>query len=259
MITRPWSAPICGPVLKMLSEQGRLDVRFSLQDQERRAFLRLSELPFDLQSFMELAVGDCYRLAELPTPDLIVDGGGNTGMFLLAAQARWPRARLISCEPVPQNLELLQEHARINRLHVDAMGVCLGGRSGETAFYCREANQGSFSPELAYDRVISVDVVPLSRVCRPAPGDRTLIKLDIEGAEVEVLEEFLERDWTRTTIVGELHHQAESRMRLTPLLQRRGWTGRLFDISERCAQFHLFSPDSSLPINSLPSEAFCPA
>ena len=243
----------------MLSEGGRLGVRFSLHDQERQAYLRLSELPFDLQSFMELAVGDCYRLVELPAPDLIIDGGGNTGMFLLAAQARWPAARLISCEPVPQNLELLREHVELNRLSVDTLGVCLGGKSGEASFYCREANQGSFTSDLAYDRVISVGVIPLSQICRPQMHERTLIKLDIEGAEVEVLEEFLERDWSRTIIVGELHGQSHSRRRLGPLLKRRGWTGRLFDVSEHCAQFHLFSPDHSHTPNTFPSEAFCPA
>ena len=255
-ITRPWCAPICQPILRLLSEQGRLPLRFSLQNQERRAYLRLSDLPFDLQSFMELAVGDAYRLAELPTPDLIVDGGGNTGMFLLAAQARWPEARIVSCEPVPTNLDLLREHARINRVNVDARGVCLGRQVGETSFYCREANQGSFDPSLAYDRVISVGVIPLSQICRDARRERVLIKLDIEGAEVEVLEEFLEQDWTQTVIVGELHEQSRARRRLAPLLLRRGWDGYLFDVSEHCAQFHLFSPDHVPSQHSQGTEAF---
>jgi hypothetical protein len=68
----------------------------------------MTDLRSDLQSALELGVDDCYCLGRLKEPEFVVDGGGNTGLFTLAACARWPKASIVVCEPVPANLKILK-------------------------------------------------------------------------------------------------------------------------------------------------------
>jgi FkbM family methyltransferase len=192
---------------------------------------------------MELAVRDLYRLDQLPEPTFIVDGGGNTGMFTLEATARWPDAKLKICEPVPHNLETLAENLRMNSVEGELIPVALGGTAGLAKFYCRGATQGSFSSDLPYHSVIEVKVSTLSEVCQGYENERILIKLDIEGAEVAVLHEFLQRRREQTTIIGELHLRQKSKPKVMDLLQRNGWQTHFFEESENYSQFHFFSPD----------------
>jgi len=243
--SRPLLAGPCSFLLRRLARSGRLEIEYRNHGESRRIFLRSSQLTSDLQSALELAVGDCYRLGRLPEPQLIIDGGGNTGLFTLAASARWPRACIVVCEPVPDNVKMIQTHLRMNGIEAEVLPVCLGGAPGRTRFYCREAVAGSISPDRPYHSVIEVEVKTLSEVCRGRGlGERpSLIKLDIEGAEVDVLEEFLQAPRPQTTIVGELHRRTALEPRLLALLRRCGWRARFFDESPQASLFHLFSPD----------------
>lgn len=248
--SRPMLAGPCSLLLRRFARDGKLEIQYRTNGQSRRIFLRTSQLRSDLCSALELAVGDCYRLGVMPEPELIIDGGGNTGLFTLAAAARWPQAKVTICEPVPDNLAVLQEHLQLNHLKAEVLPICLGAAAGHARFYCREANQGSFSNDLPYTSEIKVRVRTLSDVCGDLTGRPTLIKLDIEGAEVDVLEEFLRWPRQRMTIIGELHRTRQQKPRLSDLLRRHRWKSHFFDESEHCSQFHLFSPDVALALPS---------
>jgi hypothetical protein len=53
-------------------------------------FIRVSELSSDLQCALELAVRDEYHLDQDFQPDLVIDGGGNIGLFTLVPPLRRP-------------------------------------------------------------------------------------------------------------------------------------------------------------------------
>ena len=241
--SRPLLAGPCSLLLRRLARHGKLEIEYRTNGQRRRIFLRTSQLRSDLYSALELAVGDCYRLGVLPEPEVIIDGGGNTGLFTLAAAARWPHAKIIICEPVPDNLSVLREHLRLNHLNAEILPICLGAAPGRASFYCRAANEGSFSRELPFTSEIEVRVRTLSDVYGGLAGTPTLIKLDIEGVEVDVLEEFLRLPREKMTIIGELHQARQQKSRLADLLHRHRWESQFFDESGHCSLFHLFSPD----------------
>src|SRR5262249_32006718 len=153
-LSRPRLAGPCRSLLRRFARCGRLPFDYLINGRRRHAFLRLEHLGGDLYSAMELAVGNLYRLEKLPKPDLVIDGGANTGLFTLAAAARWPEARIRVCEPVPHNLAIVDEHLRINSVQAEVLPVALGGAAGRATFYCRQANQGSFDPTEPYHSVI---------------------------------------------------------------------------------------------------------
>lgn len=241
--TRPLFAAACRLLLGRFTSDGRIAFEYFINGIRRRAFLRVAHLQADLYSALELAVRDLYRLGDLPEPRFIIDGGGNTGMFTLAAAARWPHAELKICEPVPHNLAILAEHLRINSIKGELLPIALGRSPGKARFYCRGATQGSFSPDLPYESVIDVPVATLSQVYEPHAACPSLVKLDIEGAEVEVLDEFLERPRQQIAIIGELHLRQVYKPHVMDLLQRKGWSSIFFEESENYSQFHFFSPD----------------
>jgi len=200
---RKWLDGIAMGALGLMSKDGDLPYSYTCFGARRKAFLRLPHVDSDLESALELAVGDCYRLARLPDPDLIIDGGANTGMFSLAAAARWPKAKIVALEPVPDNIATVHKHLALNGLEgrVEVQEAALGGEVGSLDFYVREANQGSFDGSLPYQSVIKVALRPLRDVLAGRTYQRLLIKLDIEGAERDVLRAYFQDGAPRNVIV----------------------------------------------------------
>jgi FkbM family methyltransferase len=248
--SRPWLAGPCSLFLRLLSRNGKLSIRYRTNALQRKIFLRMAHLESDFCSAIELAVGDCYCLGGIREPTFIVDGGGNTGLFTLAALAHWPQAEVVICEPVPDNLAILKEHLAINNAQAEILPVCLGGAAGRARFYCREANQGSFDADLPYRSVIDVRVQTLSEVCRGHDEGETLVKLDIEGAEIDVLQEFLREPRPRTTIIGELHHHESRKSTVSEILKNAGWRAQFLQEDGETSQFRLSSAKLAAPLTA---------
>lgn len=231
--TRPWLDSFARGTLKLLSSDSEVSYRYRRFGSKRRGLLRLSQLDSDLQSALELAVGDCYRLSQLPEPDLIVDGGANTGMFSLAASARWPTVPIIACEPVPDNVAAICKHLTLNDLTntVELHEAALGGKEYSLDFFVREANQGSFDETLPYSSVIQVDVKPLRSFLADRTFKRLLIKLDIEGAERDVLEAFFSKPVAEDVIiVMEVHDLRNNRRFVEDLAEKNDLSLEFFEL-----------------------------
>ncbi len=99
-VTRPALAPLCRGFLRSVSRDGVFWATYETGYGKLQTSFRLSQLAFDLQSFKEVSIGDCYHLPNDFVPELIIDGG-NTGLFTLYALKRWPSARSIILSPFP--------------------------------------------------------------------------------------------------------------------------------------------------------------
>ncbi len=175
-------------------------------------------------------------------PDLIIDGGGNTGLFTLLAAATFPTAKIVVCEPVPRNLLQIGKHLRMNRVTASVMPVCIGGSERTIPFYVREANQGSFDPGIPYRSQIDVGVVTLASLVRGCEAKRILIKLDIEGMEVEALESFVPDETRPVLVVGEVHSARVNVSLLQRLFERDGWTVQFEGVGDMTGNFTAWSP-----------------
>lgn len=141
----------------------------------------------------EILVDECYRTSPSKAKELIIDAGSNFGLSIFYLKSRLPNAHIVAFEPNPHLVEILQENASRHRWSsVDIHPVALTGTSGDSKLLVPKTMPmgGSLSSRMAargheYDS-FAVSCEPLSPYLAK-PVD--LLKLDIEGPEVEVLEE----------------------------------------------------------------------
>jgi FkbM family methyltransferase len=232
-------------LLRPFFRDGQLAIRYRDGDRTLVAYLREADLQSDFQSFRELAIERVYTLEPQFAPDVVVDGGGNIGMFSLRAGAAYPGARKVICEPVPGNCALIQQIMDANGIKADLQQVCLGGTRRTIPFYVREAVASSFDPTKPYGRVIDVPVVLLADVI-PEDAERVVVKLDIEGMEIEALQAYLPAEKRAVCIHGELHDHAKNHETLAALLQEHGWTLTFEEITPDGSLFKALSPAALL-------------
>lgn len=243
-ITRPALRPLCRAFLRLMARSGMFWATCDTGYGEVRSSFRLSQLESDVQGFLEVAIGDCYHLPQEFAPDLILDGGGNTGLFTINALRRWPSARAIIFEPVPDNIDRIQAHLKANGLQAELEPLCLGAAPGTMKFYCREANQGSFSDDLPYNREMDVQVTSLRPYLPTDPATKCLIKLDIEGAELSVTPDIVGALSENTIVVGELHQREVNQQHFKEEIIGANRQIEFFD-EGTCAMFHIQSRNAS--------------
>jgi FkbM family methyltransferase len=121
----------------------------------------------------------------------VVDVGAHLGYFtLLAARAVGPSGRVLSIEPNLQTLPLLRHNVADNGFEDRVMifDQALSGRAGRTSFYLSPAGDtSSLHQQDPGDQLVEVDAVTLDELVGE-PGLLSAIKIDVEGAELEVLE-----------------------------------------------------------------------
>lgn len=135
---------------------------------------------------------DYYFACDSDTPH-IIDGGAHMGMAIYYFKSRFPNARITAFEPHPELHALAAENVARNVWEdVEVLPLALAGTRREATFHISESwsMAGSLLERRASlgdaVRDVTVQCVPLSDYLRE-PVD--FLKLDIEGAEDEVLEE----------------------------------------------------------------------
>lgn len=119
---------------------------------------------------------------------VVYDIGAHSGFYtLLASVLVGNRGKVVSFEPLPDNLKYLKRHLEINNIsntEVIAAAVC--DRNG-TAYF--ETHNSSFQGHLGSKGTLQVKTVGLDELITqeqlPIPN---CLKIDVEGAEVQVLE-----------------------------------------------------------------------
>lgn len=184
---RGWSSYSAGRIL-----------RFSTRVGEHRTFLvHARDNGLDMSTFVEFFSARYVLIPpDLPPidPAVIYDIGANIGIASLYLGDRYPKARLYAFEPVPVNFELCQLNCR-NLPRAEAFPWAVGSRSGDAAFSFSEDDLRAgrlrgvgTPPDGRIEKQIQVPVFSIADLVAQkqlAPPD--LIKIDVEGAELEVL------------------------------------------------------------------------
>lgn len=131
----------------------------------------------------------------LPQGRVMVDVGANVGyMTMLGARRVGPAGRVLAIEPNPYMVEAMRRHLDkngISNVSIVQAG-CSRARGSFPLYLSPDRNPGmtSLSAKNAHSqRSIQVDVVPLDElVAEFNPPSLDVLKIDVEGAELQVLQ-----------------------------------------------------------------------
>lgn len=143
----------------------------------------------------------------------VLDLGGNIGLFSLLAARSNPGAKIISFEPGPPNFRMFRMNMLANPelgRRIELREQAVAGNSGEALWNFDAENPGGSSLQTQASpktsQPIAVKLAAFADCLAQAPGDIALVKMDIEGAEWDVLAKTPSEAWNRVQAVAlELH------------------------------------------------------
>jgi FkbM family methyltransferase len=162
----------------------------------------------DFDVLNELLVLEVYESGLPPAaPRTILDLGSHMGASLLFWHERFPQARIVGVEPDPTTFDRLRRNVGA-LAGVELRQAAVAGRAGTVRFF--PAQQGWVSSVRGTGDPIVVESTTLADLIADL-GQVDLLKIDIEGAEVDVVEQGpLE---AIGAIVGEFHDDGDAEAR----------------------------------------------
>lgn len=162
----------------------------------------------DLEVLHEITLEDEYGLSDHIDASTIVDLGAHIGLATLRLLAVRPDARVIAVEADPVLVERLR--ANVAGLAVTVVHAAICGTNGQRRFFRADDSTwgNSLTRTLPWQEEVTVPSMTLSRLMETeALASVDLLKMDIEGAEWEVLANGVP-DAVRA-FVGEIHAQGD--------------------------------------------------
>lgn len=134
-----------------------------------------------LHEFNDMA----FLLHLLRPEDVFVDVGANMGTYTILASGVCG-AYSYSFEPIQSTFERLQANIKLNNLEArtTAIQCALGSSTGEIKF----TYQQDTTNHVATDQETDIVTVPVNRLDDIVPQTPTLLKIDVEGFETEVIQ-----------------------------------------------------------------------
>ena len=174
--------------------------------------------PHDVLGIIESVVFDVYQSRHIREGDLVVDIGAGVGDFTIVASKRVGHTgHVIAIEPSPDDFESLSENLVINRCdNVSALNSAVSG-TGQGTVELRFKGR-SFHAQSKRLREI------LSDSGASKFGKVTLLKMDVEGAEVDIVPDNIELMRNCEWIAMEFHNG--SQRLIAPRIEEMGFRFR---------------------------------
>lgn len=141
------------------------------------------------------------ELAHLLTDDMsVLDLGGNVGLFGAFILQHFPAASLVSVEPDPFNVPVIEKCIEVNQCRWQLVRACASASTEPVLFEARRYADSKIaeSPSPNAIRVPAIDAFPLIAAAH-------FVKIDIEGGEWALLRDPRFRHVTPSVIVLEWH------------------------------------------------------
>lgn len=209
LFTQRWDGPLLTARLRLGTEV--LTVSF-----RRRDIYMIGEILYEQP----------YRLHhQLPTKPVVIDAGANIGIATLWFRAIYPDAEVHCFEPASDNFDLLRRNvAGLPGSH--CMRAALGAAEGEV----RLEMPGGHSDNRIIAGVTNADMEVVQCTTGAAYFERSgldrvdLLKLDVEGYEIEVVRGFGTALPRVQAIVGEVHERLVDQRAFYSLLEKSGYS-----------------------------------
>jgi FkbM family methyltransferase len=139
-----------------------------------------------LAGFREIFVHNIYSFKADSSIPNIIDLGANIGLSVLYFKFLYPQAEICALEADPKIFEYLVQNIRNNGFRdVTLLNKAAWNRNAVLKFMPDGADGGRVIPPNGDDRYINVEAIDVSELIAGRSVD--LLKIDIEGAEVDVL------------------------------------------------------------------------
>jgi FkbM family methyltransferase len=167
-----------------------------------------------LYVFQEIFVDLNYLFRTSNERPVILDCGSNIGLSILFFKTLFPEAQIVGFEPEPRTFARLEENVSNNGLsHVSLNRAAVGRENGVVEFFFDPREEGSPMASTDARRIPNgvAERVPQVRLSDFVNGPVDYLKLDVEGAELAVLEDLADTGALRNIdqLVVECHHHID--------------------------------------------------
>ena len=160
-----------------------------------------------------------------------VDVGANHGIFSLTFCALRSDGRVVAIDPSPIAFEILEKNLNLNSFsQAQARRIACGATPGEVRMQRNWHHLQAICNEESDMDAVTVPMLPLDQICAEANILPELVKIDVEGFELSVLQGARRVLQTANLLFLEVHPEAIDQLRLSQpsifeFLTSRGWIG----------------------------------
>lgn len=181
-----------------------------------------------LHGLREIFIENIYK-QDLPNKGFVIDCGANIGMSVIYMKQHFPNAEIIAFEPDETNFELLTKNIKSFgysdvKLYKEAVW-----KENTTLLF---SNEGSMGSKIEVDNNANTKEVKASRLKDFIDRNVDFLKIDIEGAEYEVLKDIAGKLSFVNKIFLEYHGKFEQNNELTEMINIVRDAGFCFYIKE---------------------------
>jgi len=174
--------------------------------------------------FLQSGYGRAFEyLRSVTEGAAVIDLGANIGCFSILAAAQNPRLFIKAYEPGPENIRLFELNCLANPIlarRVQLYREAAAGVTGVAQWHFNVQNPGGSS---LYGEGVGapVDVRSFVDIVSAVAGAIALVKIDIEGAEYELIRTTPAATWQRISALSiEVHRDPEKKEGKVDLLSR---------------------------------------
>ncbi len=180
-------------------------------------------------------------LKNLPGKPVVLDLGGNIGLFSLLAASTHPAAEIFAYEPGPPNYRLFEMNCLANAALAERIHLCkeaVAGQTRRTEWIFDSNNPGGSGLFATNGQKFGVQIRAFAEVVNSLPATIDLAKIDIEGAEFELMAATPPEVWRRIGAVSlELHDDPENKMSREEFMKRMASYGFKIEEEKVCSYF----------------------
>jgi FkbM family methyltransferase len=169
--------------------------------------LELVDAETFLSTYNELFEREIYRFETSREDPLIIDGGANIGLSVLYFKKLYPRSRIIAFEPDPRIFQVLEKNCATFALQdVELVPKALWICETQLDFVQEGSVAGRVSGDQQLGKIIKVGATRLNNYLNQSVD---FLKLDIEGAETDVLKDCVNKLFSIQRLFVEYHSLAD--------------------------------------------------
>lgn len=160
----------------------------------------------------------------------ILDIGAHIGVFSLYSYVLCPKSYVLALEPEPNNFELLKDNLELNGCkNVKAIQVALIAGNEKTAnlYLSKNTHNHSTNKPINQSTSITVPATNLERLMKEHKIKKIgLLKMDIEGAEFEIIQNMKHGTWSKIQYMMVEYHESNDhkRLELEALIRSHGFS-----------------------------------